>query len=42
MKSLDFKLAYTPPYSLHYHAVDGAAVRSFWIDGRPIAMKLLL
>lgn len=40
MKRLDFKLTYTPPYSLKYHAPDGAAVRSFWIDGRPIAMKL--
>jgi DNA-3-methyladenine glycosylase II len=40
VKRLDFKLSYTPPYSLHYHAPEGAAVRSFWIDGRPIAMKL--
>lgn len=41
MKRLDFKLSYTPPYSLKYHAPAGAAVRSFWIDGRPIAMKLV-
>lgn len=41
MKRLDFKLSYTPPYSLHYHAPEGSAVRSFWIDGRPIAMKLV-
>ena len=40
MKRLDFKLSYTPPYSLHYHAPQGSAVRSFWIDGKPIAMKL--
>jgi DNA-3-methyladenine glycosylase II len=40
MKRLEFKLSYTPPYSLHYHAVNGAAVRSFWVDGKPIAMKL--
>jgi DNA-3-methyladenine glycosylase II len=41
VKRLDFKLAYAAPYSLGYHAVDGAAIRSFWIDGRPIAMKLV-
>ncbi|MGQ0560697.1 MAG: DNA-3-methyladenine glycosylase family protein [Gemmatimonadota bacterium] len=41
MKRLDFKLSYTPPYALRYHAPEGAAVRSFWIDGRPIAMKLV-
>jgi len=41
MKKLDFKLTYTPPYALHYHAENGAALRSFWIDGRPIAMKLV-
>lgn len=41
MKRLEFKLSYTPPYSLKYHAPEGAAVRSFWIDGRPIAMKLV-
>lgn len=41
MKRLDFKLSYTPPYSLKYHAPEGAAVRSFWIDGRPVAMKLV-
>lgn len=40
MKRLDFKLTYQKPYSLQYHAADGSAVRSFWIDGRPIAMKL--
>ena len=40
MKRLDFKLSYTPPYSLHYHAPEGSTIRSFWIDGRPIAMKL--
>ena len=40
MKKLDFKLNYTPPYSLQYHMADGAAVRSFWIDGKPIAMRL--
>ena len=40
MKKLDFKLTHTSPYALHYHATDGVAVRSFWIDGRPIAMKL--
>ena len=40
MKKLDFRLTYTPPYNLGYHAVNGAAIRSFWIDGRPIAMKL--
>lgn len=40
MKRLDFKLGYTAPYSLGYHAVEGAAIRSFWIDGRPIVMKL--
>lgn len=40
MKKLDFKLNYTAPYNLGYHAVNGSAVRSFWIDGRPIAMKL--
>ncbi|MGQ0815792.1 MAG: DNA-3-methyladenine glycosylase family protein [Gemmatimonadota bacterium] len=41
MKRLDFKLSYTPPYSLRYHLVDGVAVRSFWIDGKPIALKLV-
>ena len=41
MKRLDFKLSYTPPYNLAYHATEGAAVRSFWIDGKPIAMKLV-
>jgi DNA-3-methyladenine glycosylase II len=40
VKRLDFKLSYTAPYSLHYHAPDGTAVRSFWIDGKPIAMQL--
>ncbi|HUP87798.1 MAG TPA: DNA-3-methyladenine glycosylase, partial [Longimicrobiales bacterium] len=40
MKKLSFKLRYTPPYDLGYHAENGAAVRSFWIDGRPVAMKL--
>jgi DNA-3-methyladenine glycosylase II len=40
VKRLEFKLSYTPPYSLQYHAPEGSAVRSFWIDGRPIAMKL--
>jgi DNA-3-methyladenine glycosylase II len=40
VKRLDFKLSYTPPYSLRYHAPEGSTVRSFWIDGRPIAMKL--
>lgn len=40
MKKLEFKLNYTPPYSLAYHAPDGKAVRSFWIDGQPIAMRL--
>ena len=41
MKRLDFELSYTPPFSLSYHAPEGSAVRSFWIDGRPIAMKLV-
>lgn len=41
MKRLDFKLSYTPPYSLQYHAPEGSTIRSFWIDGRPIAMKLM-
>lgn len=40
MKRISFRLEYTAPYSLHYHALDGSAVRSFWTDGRPIAMKL--
>lgn len=40
MKRLDFKLEYTPPYSLRYHAPDGSTLRSFWIEGRPVAMKL--
>lgn len=40
MKKLDFKLTYEPPYSLRYHAPDGVAVRSFWIDGKPVAMRL--
>ena len=41
MKKIDFKLTYTPPFALYYHTQEGAAVRSFWIDGRPIAMKLV-
>jgi len=40
VKRLDFKLSYTPPYSLRYHAPQGSTVRSFWIDGKPIAMRL--
>lgn len=40
MKRLDFKLDYNQPYSLRYHMQDDAAVRSFWIDGKPVAMRL--
>lgn len=40
MKKIDFKLTYEPPYSLRYHAPEGVAVRSFWIDGKPVAMRL--
>src|SRR5688572_21283613 len=40
MKRLAFKLDYQKPYSLHYHAVDGEVVRSFWLHGKPIVMRL--
>jgi DNA-3-methyladenine glycosylase II len=40
MKRLAFKLEYQPPYSLHYHETDGAVLRSFWVDGKPIVMRL--
>lgn len=40
MKRLAFKLSYKKPYSLDYHAVDGAVVRSFWLHGKPIVMRL--
>lgn len=40
MKRLAFKLSYQKPYSLDYHAIDGAVVRSFWLHGKPIVMRL--
>lgn len=40
MKRLAFKLEYDGPYSLDYHAVDGHVVRSFWLNGRPIVVRL--
>lgn len=40
MKRLAFQLDYQRPYSLHYHATDGAVVRSFWLRGKAIAMRL--
>ena len=41
MKRLAFKLEYDGPYSLHYHAADdGSVLRSFWLDGRPVVVRL--
>jgi DNA-3-methyladenine glycosylase II len=41
MKRIAFELDYEPPYSLHYHAgEDGAVLRSFWLRGKPIVMRL--
>ena len=40
MKRLAFKLDYRKPYSLRYHAVDDKVVRSFWLHGKPIVMRL--
>jgi DNA-3-methyladenine glycosylase II len=40
MKRLAFRLEYDGPYSLHYHAVDDAVVRSFWLQGKPIVVRL--
>lgn len=40
MKRLAFKLDYQRPYSLHYHALNGSVVRSFWLKDRPIVMRL--
>src|SRR5687768_3034814 len=40
MKRLAFKLEYDGPYSLHYHATGGNVVRSFWLHGRPIVIRL--
>ena len=40
MKRLAFRLDYQKPYSLHYHAVDGAVVRSFWLRRKAIVMRL--
>ena len=40
MRRLAFKLEYDGPYSLHYHATDGHVVRSFWLHGRPIVVRL--
>ena len=40
MKRLRFRLQYQPPYTLAYHALDGAVVRSFWLRGRAIVMRL--
>ena len=41
MKQLAFTLRYRKPYSLHYHAgEDGTVVRSFWLHGKPIVMRL--
>ena len=40
MKRLAFKLEYDGPYSLHYHAENGQVVRSFWLKGKPIVVRL--
>jgi DNA-3-methyladenine glycosylase II len=40
MKRLAFKLDYQGPYSLRYHADNGAVLRSFWLEGRPIVIRL--
>lgn len=41
MKHLAFKLEYDGPYTLNYHAADdGSVMRSFWLDGRPIVVRL--
>ena len=41
MKRIAFQLDYRRPYSLHYHAgEDGAVLRSFWLRGKPIVMRL--
>lgn len=40
MKRLTFKLDYQPPYSLHYHAMDGGVMRSFWLRDKAIVMRL--
>ena len=41
MKRIAFQLDYQRPYSLHYHVGDdGAVVRSFWLRGKPIVMRL--
>jgi DNA-3-methyladenine glycosylase II len=40
MKRLAFKIDFRKPYSLHYHAVDGAVTRSFWLNDKPIVMRL--
>jgi DNA-3-methyladenine glycosylase II len=40
MKRLAFKLDFKKPYSLNYHASEGKVVRSFWLDGKPIVIRL--
>lgn len=40
MRPLKFTVEYTPPYSLQYHAEGGYAERSFWIDDRPVVLRL--
>lgn len=42
MKRLAFRLDYPGPYSLHYHSDngDGSVVRSFWLAGHPIVVRL--
>jgi len=37
---LKFTVDYVPPFSLHYHAENGYAQRSFWIGDRPVVIRL--
>lgn len=37
---MKFTVDYVPPFSLHYHAENGYAQRSFWIGDRPVVIRL--
>ena len=40
MKRLAFQLEYQRPYALHYHAIEGTVLRSFWLRDKAIVMRL--
>lgn len=41
MHALPIPIDYTPPYSIHYHAREGAVRRSFRLHGAPVVLELV-